>query len=749
MTSALRPLRAVCLHGHYYQPPREHPWLGVVEPEPSAAPDRDWNTRITRECYAPCAEARILDARGRLRELLDIYEWTSFDFGPTLLAWLAPHAPGVMAALRRADAAARARTGHGNAWAQPYAHPILPLCSAADVRTQVLWGRRDFEHRFGRPPEGMWLPEMAVDRTSLCALADAGVVITLLAPHQAQRVRPLGADDGAWHAVTPATLDTRRLYRCVLPGGRAVDVLFRDAALSQELAFGGLLRDGADLAARLHAAVAEGGGPAVVGVAVDGETYGHHHPFGEMALAFALETLAARGDVTLVGPAAYRALAPPADEVEIVEGTSWSCVHGVERWRADCGCRVGTQAGSSQAWRGPLRAAIDWLRDEAAVLYETRAGEVFRDPWGARDRYVDCVLDPGRLEGFLAAEATTRLSPAATVHARRTLELARHALLMQTSCGWFFDELTGLEPLLVLRHAARAIDLAQALGRRLEEGFVGRLEPARSNLPGQGSGADVYRRRARGRAMPARVAASGAILAALGRSARVPGYALELPDDLAADGQRREARVTELATGASTAVVIAVDAGTDGPPTCRAGDAAYTLADLFEVQRERLLDDLGRTAAAAARAGRRAALAEVRAVLDPLIAGETPLPPELALLLGWEEAEPIAAAVMARPPGLAASVARAEAARRRGLVLPVRWLAERVTPVLEERLAALPEGAEDALLLLDLAGTAGLGLDLTRAQVRLLAWWKGAPAATRSSPRLALLCERLGVATGD
>jgi alpha-amylase/alpha-mannosidase (GH57 family) len=685
VTRASRPPRAICLHGHYYQPPREDPWLGIVEPEPSAAPDRDWNTRITRECYAPCTAARILDPRGRLREVLSIYEWTSFDFGPTLLAWLAPHAPEVVAALHRADAAARRRTGHGNAWAQPYAHPILPLSSPADVRTQVLWGRRDFEHRFGRPPEGMWLPEMAVDRPSLQALADAGIALTLLAPHQARRVRPLGAGDDAWRTVTSATLDTRRLYRCLLPGGRSVDVLFRDATLSQEIAFGGLVRDGAALAAHLDAALAQSEGPAILGVAVDGETFGHHHPFAEMALAFALETLAARDDVALLGPAAYRALVPPTDEVEIVENTSWSCPHGVERWRADCGCRVGTEPGTSQAWRVPLRTAIDWLRAEVAVLYETAAGEVLRDPWGARDRYIDCVLEPARVEAFLAADAGAPLSPRAAVHARRALELARHALIMQTSCGWFFDELTGLEPGLVLRHAARAIELALALGRRLEDGFVSRLEPARSNLAGQGTGADLYRRLARSGATPGRVAASAAMLTVLGEPGPVPGYTLGLPSDLAPDGIARTVEVTEHATGATTAVTLAVARDGDGLPVCRAGDAKYTLADLFGVQRERLREQVGR--------------------------------------------EAIVRAAAAPGPGR----------------LPVGWLTDEIARALEARLAALPAAADEVLHFLDLAAAADLRLDLSRAQVRLLAWWKAAPAAHRADPRLATLAARLGV----
>ncbi len=305
-------MRALCLHGHFYQPPREDPWLGVIEPEPTAAPDHDWNVRITRECYAANAAARVLDARGRLADLVDVYEWTSFNFGPTLLAWMATHAPGLTATLRRADAASRARTGAGNALAQAYGHPILPLSSPRDVHTQIFWGRRDFEDRFGRPPDGMWLPEMAVDGTALAALAASGISLTILAPHQARRVRPLGAPASAWQTVTAETLDTRRLYRWQSPGGGTVDIAFRDAGISHDLSFGGLLRDGDELVARLRATLVEGG---LVTIAVDGETYGHHHRFGEMALAWALRELRRDPDVALVGPAAFRAAHPPADEV--------------------------------------------------------------------------------------------------------------------------------------------------------------------------------------------------------------------------------------------------------------------------------------------------------------------------------------------------------------------------------------------------------------------------------------------------
>ncbi len=738
-------MRALCFHGHFYQPPREQPWLGVVEPEPSAAPERDWNARITTECYAPNAAARVLDAHGRLADLVNVYAWTSFDVGPTLHAWLTAHAPDVSAALGEADTASRARTGHGNAWAQAYGHAILPLSTPRDVRTQVAWGRRDFEHRFGRAPEGMWLPEMAVDRTSLAALAEAAIPLTMLAPHQAARVRPLGAGESAWQPVTPATLDTRRLYRCHPAPGLAVDVVFRDAELSREIAFGGLLADGATLVGRLRAALAGAGDAAIVAVAADGETYGHHQRFGEMALAWALRDLSADPTVALVGPAAFRAAHPPTDEVEIVERTSWSCPHGVERWRADCECAADGSAGWSQAWRVPLRRAIDWLRDELAVFYEARAGEVLRDPWGARDRYVDCVLEPGRLTAFLATEAAP-LSAAGTLQVRRALELARHALLMQTSCGWFFDELTRIEPVLVLRHAARAMELAEALGGRFEEGFVTRLEPARSNHPGGETGAGLYRRAARGAAAtPARVAATGALLVVLGEEPDVPGYDVSFSAPVAAGRLSAAARIVERATGATTSVNVVAAHSEGVPPTCRADAQRFAVADLFGVQRERLLAALARDAAGTARAAGRSALGTMRPVLDVLLEGEPVLPLEVAALLGWERADAIAAALETRAP-LAPLVAGTAALRRRGARFPVRWLAPRMSRALEERLAALPEGGEPALAILDLAAAAALPLDLTRAQTLALAWRRAGSGAARPDRVLTTLCERLGLA---
>jgi alpha-amylase/alpha-mannosidase (GH57 family) len=727
-------VRALVLHGHFYQPPREHPWLGVVEPERSAAPFRDWNARITAECYRPNAAARILDGGGRLRAVINTYEWTSFNFGPTLLAWLAAHAPDVIAALRRADASSWIRTGHGNAWAQAYGHPILPLSTARDVRTQILWGRRDFEHRFGRVPDGMWLPEMAVDGKSLAALAAAGIGLTLLAPHQARRIRPLGGDAGAWTPVTADTLDTRRLYRASLPGGGAVDVAFRDAGLSRDVAFGALLGDGAGLARRLRDAFAGAPDGTLLTVAVDGETYGHHHRFGEMALAFALRALQQDGELSLANPAAFRAAHPATYEVEIAENTSWSCGHGVERWRAGCGCRVGGPSDWSQAWRAPLRSAIDWLREELALVYEARAADLLRDAWGARDRYVECLLAPERMEGWLTAEARAPLSPAQTVEARRLLELARNALLMQTSCGWFFDELTGIEPVQVLRYAARAVELAEQFGWRREPELIARVEPARSNLPGGETGATLYRRTARGAAAtPTRVAATAALLAAVGEPPDVPGFELSR-----ANG---ETSVRERATGSTVTVSVETRTDADGTPSCIVAGETYGLDALFGVQRERVADGLARRIAADALD----ALGRVDALLAPLLADGVGLPPALAALLGWRGADRIAAALDAGD-SLAGVVEAAAALRRQGATFPGQFLGPRLAGALEARLARLPHAAGEAIAILDLVKTTEVRVDIAPAQIRALLWWRAARPSPKPGEALAVLRDRLAIA---
>ena len=471
----------ICIHGHFYQPPRENPWLEQVETQPSAEPYHDWNQRITRECYAPNAAARLLDESGSIRQIVSNYARISFNFGPTLLSWFAAERPELLDELREADLLSRRRfSGHGSALAQAYNHMILPLANARDRETQIAWGLEAFHHYFGRPAEGMWLPETAVDTPTLEALAAAGVRFTILAPHQAGRVRPLAG--GEWEDVSGARIDTRRAYQALLPSGRSLALFFYDGPASRAIAFEGLLADGGAFARRLvDLAGPEDGQPRLAHVATDGESYGHHHAHGDMALAYCLDQLdtAAAADAQapqLTNYAEFLARFPPRDAVEFIENSSWSCAHGVERWRSDCGCNSGGQPGWHQRWRGPLRASLDGLRDALAPRFEARAQKLFRDPWQARNAYVQLVLDRSsqRVREFFARHAHP-LPSASTdpqVAARddetiseglQLLELQRQAMLMYTSCGWFFDDISGIETAQVLAYAARAVELASRL----------------------------------------------------------------------------------------------------------------------------------------------------------------------------------------------------------------------------------------------------------------------------------------------
>jgi alpha-amylase/alpha-mannosidase (GH57 family) len=482
----------VCVHGHFYQPPRENPFTGEVPEQPTAAPWHDWNARITEESYAANARARILGSEGDVLEEVDNYQRISFDFGPTLLSWLEKGDPDTYRAVIEADAAsARRFGGHGSAMAQAYNHTILPLSNPRDKVTQVRWGIADFEHRFGRAPEGMWLPETAVDLESLAVLAGEGIRFTVLSPYQAAEVeRP----DGSWAEVRDGSIDTRNPYLVELPDGRTITVFFYDGPLSREIAFERLLENGNALAARLLGSIGDpGDDPRLAHVATDGETYGHHHRHGEMALAVALEAIEASPQATLTNYAEYMTAHPTSRKANIAEDTSWSCAHGVERWRSDCGCKTGREPTGHQLWREPLRSALDWLRDELTGPFEAMGGDVLLDPWQARDDYIAIVLGepPDR---FLSEHARPGLDDAGRRRALGLLEIQEHAMLMYTSCGWFFDDISGLEAVFVLRHAGRVCELAREhVGVDLEPEFLARLEKAPSNLEGV-DGRVVYER---------------------------------------------------------------------------------------------------------------------------------------------------------------------------------------------------------------------------------------------------------------
>ena len=484
--------RYVCIHGHFYQPPRENPWLNEVEVEDSAAPFHDWNERITRECYAPNTRSRLLDGEGRIVHLLNNYAWMSFNFGPTLLQWMADPAPEVHQGIVEADRLSRERRGgHGNALAQNYNHVIMPLASRHDKETQVAWGIADFRHRFGRNPEGMWLAETAVDVESLEVMAEAGIRFTILAPRQALRWRKLGTRE--WEEM-PGGIDPSRAYLCRLPSGRSMVLFFYDAIVSHDVAFRRLLDDGERFLNRIFEGFDDHREhPQLMHIATDGESYGHHHSHGDMALVYVLDRLAQHPDVRLTNYGEFLELHPPEWEVEIHENSSWSCVHGVERWRSDCGCRF--RGDWQQQWRGPLRVALDGLKVQLDHLFATRGRECFPDPWTARNAYIQVILAGDRdaaIDAFLAKHGHPDLDEVQVTDALRLLEMQQDAMLMFTSCGWFHDELSGIETVQCLQYAARAMHLAKQFHRDFEPEFVAALELAPSNVPRHRDGRGVW-----------------------------------------------------------------------------------------------------------------------------------------------------------------------------------------------------------------------------------------------------------------
>ncbi|HEX3986634.1 MAG TPA: DUF3536 domain-containing protein [Acidobacteriaceae bacterium] len=527
------PERAICIHGHFYQPPRENPWLETVEAQESAAPWHDWNARITAECYAPNASARIVDQQNQIIRILNNYARMSFNFGPTLLSWLEQKSPRVHEAIVRADARSQKRySGHGSAMAQVYNHLIMPLASTRDRITQIQWGIADFEYRFHRKPEGMWLPETAVDSESLDLLAQHGIRFVLLAPHQCARVRSLerpapgtelptpsakeaetgkeprkakATSESSWADTTNAAVDTTQPYRVRLKEGRSIVVFFYDGPRSRAIAFEGLLNSGESFAQRLLSGFQpEGRRAQMVHVATDGESYGHHHRYGEMALAWVLHRFEDANhqpdpDARLTNYGEFLEKHPPRWEAQIVEDTSWSCAHGIERWRSDCGCSSG-RPGWNQKWRTPLRNALDELRDAVAPLVHDAAIRLFKDPEAARNDYIQVILNRSKesRDAFLSSHSLYTLNEEERTRALMLMELERHSMLMYTSCGWFFDDISGIETVQIIAYAGRVLQLgAELFGKRaanLEKKFVEQLAEATSNLPEQLDGAAVYNR---------------------------------------------------------------------------------------------------------------------------------------------------------------------------------------------------------------------------------------------------------------
>lgn len=484
--------RYVCIHGHFYQPPRENPWLEEIELQDSAYPYHDWNVRVTSECYAPNAAARILGPDRKIIDIVNNYKKISYDLGPTLLSWLEAKEPETFQAIIEAGRGATDRfSGHTPALALAYNHMILPLSNIRDRRTQVIWGMREFEHRQGMKPEGMWLPETAADKISLDILAELGMKFVILSPHQIARYRKIG--DEEWKDAAGG-LDIRHPYLCRLESGRTIAIFVYDGLIAKDVAFSNLLDNGEAFATRLMGAFS-GDETQLVNIATDGETYGHHHSGGDMALAYCLYYLQAKDLARITVYGEYLEKHPPTQEAEIAENTSWSCPHGIERWKSDCDCNTGSHPSWNQAWRAPLRSAMDWLRDALVPIYEKEAALYLKDPWKARDDYIEVVLNrsPENVSRFVAKHAARELSEAELVKALKMLEMQRHAMLMYSSDGWFFDEISGIETTQVLKYAARAIQLAREVnGIDLEPEYMKRLSKARSNILEFEHGEKIY-----------------------------------------------------------------------------------------------------------------------------------------------------------------------------------------------------------------------------------------------------------------
>ena len=480
------------IHGHFYQPPRENPWSGEIELQESAAPWHDWNERINSECYSRNAAARILDNQGKIIKICNNYSEMSFNFGPTLLSWAEKKAPLLLKSLKEADQISQKRfSGHGSAIAQVYNHIIMPLANLRDKTTQVRWGIADFKARFGRIPEGMWLAETAVDRETLEVLCDNGITFTILSPHQADSVREIGSDQ--WINVSGGHIDTSFPYRVILPSGKYIDIFFYNGQISHEIAFKGLLNNGENYAHWLIDSIPADSQNRLANAATDGESYGHHHRHGDMALAYCIETLNKNPEVKLTVYGEFLKKNPPHHIVRIIENSSWSCAHGVERWRSNCGCNTGK--GYHQKWRAPLRDALDWLRDSIESEFENELGKILKNPWNARDAYIEIILNNSseNISTWLYSNALRELSESESIRAIQLLEMQRNALLMYTSCGWFFDDIAGLETVQILCYASRVMDFAKELfNKDIEDEFKTRMELALGNTTEYPNGKIVY-----------------------------------------------------------------------------------------------------------------------------------------------------------------------------------------------------------------------------------------------------------------
>ncbi|NLD36554.1 MAG: DUF3536 domain-containing protein [Desulfatiglans sp.] len=494
--------RFLCIHGHFYQPPRENPWTGTIHLQKSAYPFHDWNERITRECYGPNTRSRLHGENGFIKKLKNNYEQISFNFGPTLLTWLEKNNPWIYSQIIEADKkSCNTFGGHGNAIAQVYNHIIMPLASEKDKITQVKWGLADFSHRFGREAEGMWLAETAVNRDTLKVMASEGVRFTILSPFQAHMVKSISHNKSEWLDVSGGRVDCTHPYRYFLPEDRSlyIDIFFYNGPLSKAIAYEKLLGSGEIFLRKIMEAYpSETNTPALVSMATDGESYGHHFKFGEMALTWVLDTVKHQGDISITNYGEFLEMCPPEKEVMIIENSAWSCAHGVERWRSNCGCSISQHPGWTQSWRAPLREGLDWLNMRLSKIFERETKGLLKDTVKTRNDYITVLMTPDEKEKnrFLRKHSAGSLTKEQKNLVFRLLESQKYSLYMFTSCGWFFDDISGIEAIQVLMYAKKAIELCGPFSDEgLEKGLMDYLNKAISNDQRYENGLEVYNKK--------------------------------------------------------------------------------------------------------------------------------------------------------------------------------------------------------------------------------------------------------------
>ncbi len=484
------------IHGHFYQPPRESPWLGEIQRQPSAAPFHNWNERIFDECYRPNAFSRLLNNDGEIVGVSNNYSYMSFNFGPTLFRWLYQKQPEVYQRIVDADKeSCKMYGGHGSAVAQVYNHIIMPHASRRDKTTQIKWAKTFFQRHFGRDPEGMWLAETAINMETAECLVEEGFTFAILSPNQAESFRFLDSES-EWINADHAGFDPRHPYRLYLEDSKGnkknghLDLFFFDEPLSRAISFEDLLDNADFLSERINGCYTPNSEEnELVTIATDGETFGHHKKNGDMCLAYYFQKKAAEMGIEVVNLAYYLSVNPPKREVRLKnalgEGTAWSCAHGTGRWIRDCGCNTGGGPGWNQKWRGPLRDGMDYLQSEIDQQYLREMIKYFDHPWTIRDLYEPHFENLESGTEFLKKYAARPIADSTYPYLVSLLEAQRYMLYGYTSCAWFFNDIAGIETVQNYRYAVRAWQLTwQGMkSNEILRKFTKIAKSAISNLP--------------------------------------------------------------------------------------------------------------------------------------------------------------------------------------------------------------------------------------------------------------------------